>query len=48
MATIQECYEQYWISPGGSTPQSSSCTPTHHSSRKVSKQDEPGEVGKNS
>ena len=28
-------------SPGGSTPQSSSCTATFHPSRKVSKLDEP-------
>ena len=26
----KECCEQYWTSPGGSTPQSSSCTATHH------------------
>ena len=29
-ATIQECCEQYWTSPGGNTPQSSSCTATYH------------------
>ena len=30
-----------FTSPGGSTPQSSSCTATYHSSRKLSKLDEP-------
>ena len=29
-ATTQECCEQYWTSPGGSTPQSNSCTATYH------------------
>ena len=28
--------EQYWTSPGGSKPQSSSCTATNHPSRKLS------------
>ena len=54
MATTQECCEQYWTSPGGSTPQSSSCMATYNPSRKLSKLDEPdmrdtaGEVGSNS
>ena len=53
-ATTQECYEQCWTSPRDSTPQSSSCTATYHSSWKLSKLDEPdmrdtaGEVGTNS
>ena len=38
--TTQECCEQYWTSPGGSTAQSSSCTATYHSSRKLFKLDE--------
>ena len=47
----EECCEQYWTIPGGSTPQSSSCTVTYHLSRKLSKLNEPdmrdtaGEVG---
>ena len=51
MVTIQECCEQYWTSPGGSTPQSSNCTATYSPSRKLSKFDEldmqntAGEVG---
>ena len=50
-ATTQECSEQYWTSPGGNTPQSSSYTATYHPSRKLSKldeldmQDTAGEVG---
>ena len=40
-ATTQECCEQYWTGPGGSTPQSSSCTAAYHPSRKLSKLDEP-------
>ena len=50
-AIAQEWCEQYGTSPGGNTPQSSSCTATYHPSRKLSKQDEPdmrdttGEVG---
>ena len=36
-----ECCEQYWTSPGGDTPQSSSYTATYHPSRKLSKLDEP-------
>ena len=53
-ATTQECCEQYWTSPGGSTPQSSSCTATCHPSWKLSQLDKPdmqdtaGEVGTNS
>ena len=53
MATTQECCKQYWTSPGGSTPQCSSCIATYHPSRKLSKLDEPdmrdtaGEVGTN-
>ena len=47
-----ECCEQYWISPGGNTPQNSSYTATKHASRKVSKlddmQDTAGEVKNNS
>ena len=39
-ATTQECCERYWKSPGGSTPQRSSCTATYHPSRKLSKLDE--------
>ena len=35
MATTQECSEQYWARPGGSTPQSSSCTATYHQSWKI-------------
>ena len=54
MAITQECWEQYWTSPGDSTPQSSSYTATDHPSRKLSKLDEPdtrytaGEVGTSS
>ena len=40
-ATTQECCKQYWTSPGGNTPQSSSCTATYHPSRKLSKLDGP-------
>ena len=46
--------EQYWTSPGGNTPQSSSCTATYFPSRKLSKLDEPdmkdtaGEAGTSS
>ena len=40
-ATTQECCKQYWTSPGGSTPQSSSCTATYHPSRKLSKLEDP-------
>ena len=54
MATTQECCEQYWTGPGGSIPQSTSCTATYHSWRKLSKLDKPdmqdtaGEVGTSS
>ena len=54
IATTQECYEQYWTRPGGSTQQNSSCTATYHPSQKLSKLDEPdmrdtaGEIGTNS
>ena len=54
MATTQECCQHYWTGPGGSTPQSSSYTATYHSSRKLSKLDEPdmqdtaGEIGTSS
>ena len=50
-ATTQECWEQFWTSPGGNTPQSTSCTATYLPPRKISKLDEPdtrdtaGEVG---
>ena len=39
-AIIQECCEQFWTSPGGNTPQSSSCTATDLPSLKVSTLDE--------
>ena len=32
-ATTQECCEQFWTSPGGNTPQSTSCTATYLPSR---------------
>ena len=35
-AITPECWEQYWTSPGASTPQSSSCTATYNPSRKLS------------
>ena len=38
-ATTQECSEQYWTSPGGNTPQSSSYPATYLPSRKLSKLD---------
>ena len=50
----QECCEQYWISPGGHTPQSSNYTATSLRSRKLSKLNEPdthdtaGEAGTSS
>ena len=53
MATTQEYCEKYWMRPGGSTPQNSSCTAICHSLWKLSKLDEPdlrdtaGEVGTN-
>ena len=39
-AITQECCEQYWTSPGGNHPQSSSCRVTDYLSRKLSKLDE--------
>ena len=53
-ATTQDCCEQYWTSPGGITPQSCSRTATYHTSRKLSKLEQPStrdtarEVGTNS
>ena len=50
-ATTQQCWEQYWTSPGSSTPQSSSCTATYNPSQKTIKLNKPdmwdttGEVG---
>ena len=50
----QECWEQYWTSPGGNTPQDTNRTATCHLSRKLFKLDEPdmrntaGEAGTNS
>ena len=41
VVTTQECCEQYWTSPGGNTPQSTSCTATYLPSWKLSKSDEP-------
>ena len=37
----QECCEQYWTSPGGTTPQGTNYTATSLPSRKLSKLDEP-------
>ena len=54
MATTQECCEQFWTSPGDSTPQSTNCTAINPPSRKLSKLDEPnmqdtaGEAGTSS
>ena len=54
MAITQECCKQYWTSLGSNTPQNSSCKATDHTSRKLSKLDEPntrdtaGEVMTNS
>ena len=39
--TTQECCKQNWISPGGNTLQSGSCTATNHPSRNLSKLDKP-------
>ena len=50
----QECWEQYWTTPGGNTPQDTSCMATCLPSRKLYKLDEPdtqdtaGEVRTNS
>ena len=38
----QDCCELYWTSPGGNTPQNSSCRAIYHPSREVSKLDKPG------
>ena len=40
-AITQECWELFWTSPGGNTPQSSSCIATNYSSRKLSTLDGP-------
>ena len=40
-AITQECWEQYWTSPGGNTPQDTSCTATSLPSWKLYKLDEP-------
>ena len=54
MAITLEFCEAYRTSPGGNTPQNSSCTATYHSSQKLSKLEEPdmrdtaGEVRTNS
>ena len=40
-ATTQECCEQFWTTPRGNTPQSSSYTATYLPPRKLSKLDEP-------
>ena len=40
-AIIQECCEQYWISPGDNTPQNTNYTATYLPSRKLYKFDEP-------
>ena len=53
-AITQECFELYWISCGGNTPQNSSCSATNNPSAKSSKLDEPnlpdnaGEIRTNS
>ena len=36
----QECYEQFWTSPGGNTPQGTNYTATCLPSRELSKLDE--------
>ena len=40
-ANTQGCCEQFWTSPGGNTPQSTSCTATNFASQKLPKLDEP-------
>ena len=40
-AITQECCKQYWISPGGNTPQSTNYMATSLPSWKLSKLDEP-------
>ena len=53
-AITQECWEQYWASPGGNTPRGTNYTATCLPSRKLSKLDEPdmqdtaGETGTSS
>ena len=37
----QECWEQYWTSPGGNTPQDTNCTATCLPSQKLYKLDDP-------
>ena len=37
----QECYEQYWTSPWGNTPQGTNYTATYLPSWKLSKLDKP-------
>ena len=37
----QECWEQYWTSPGGNTPQDTNYTATSLPSRKLNKLDKP-------
>ena len=41
MAITKECWEQYWTSPGGNTPQGTNYTATCLLSRKLYKLDEP-------
>ena len=54
LATTLECFEQYWTSSGGNTPQNSCYTANYYPSRKLWKLDEPdmqdtaGEVGTSS
>ena len=40
-ATTQECWEQYWTSPGDNTPRDANCTATCLPSRKLYRLDEP-------
>ena len=40
-ATTQECWEQYWTSPGDNTPRDANCTATRLPSRKLYRSDEP-------
>ena len=40
-ATTQECWEQYWTSPGDNTPRDANCTATYLPSRKLYRSDEP-------
>ena len=54
ISMIIECYEQFWTSPGGNTPQNTSSMATKLPSRKLSKLDGPdmqdtaGEAGTSS